>query len=140
MITERWSLMRKYSSETTSPPQAQRPTKHESNLQTIIEEILGENEDTEKELQELDSQISASLGTLSERESLKNNYSADLRAMQEQAREESSANLQVMNETQIKINHLMEKLAEEDNLMASLERSVTLKKEEVAQLESQLLT
>jgi len=133
ILSERESLIKKYSSEFHS--MSAHAQESNANLQ-LFDEIFGE--DSEKEVEELERQISTATSILSERESLMNKYSSDLDLMQDQAREESRANLQLTSELQMKIKHILAKLAEEKTLIASLERSLQLKKEKVCELESRL--
>ena len=66
------------------------------------------------------------------------NYSLELDLMQARASEDAKANAQLVNEVQMKINHILTKMAEEERMISSLESLLREKRETVKVLESRL--
>ena len=79
-----------------------------------------EMENEKEQLEEFDKQISSLKSSVSDKESLINEYSMQLSSMQTQAAQDSKANLRVLNWTEKKVKHLLVKLEDKDLLIASL--------------------
>ena len=77
-------------------------------------------ENEKEQLEEFDKQISSLKSSVSDKESLINEYSMQLSSMQTQAAQDSKANLRVLNWTEKKVKHLLVKLEDKDLLIASL--------------------
>lgn len=141
LLSERESLMNNYSSFFNDSkqflPAREAPSKFKfQSLHSIFEE--DETGDSKQQLEELNGQISTATIILSENESLMKNYSLELDLMQARASEDAKANAQLVNEVQMKINHILTKMAEEERMISSLESLLREKRETVKVLESRL--
>jgi chromosome segregation ATPase len=73
--------------------------------------------------------------SLSERQTLQNEYEANLEKLHRQDEVESKSNLELLDNIQAQVKILAEKLTLDDNQIASLRQSLKEKKEQVSDLE-----
>ena len=137
LLSRRESMMEKYSSFFRSVrPQAREaaPQANTSFLENILEE------DDPDQLKELEDEICEETRILSQQEDVLNGYTSQLESMQRQAQEDSENHMQLTNEIQMKIKHILTKLAEEASLVEYLGGLLQEKRGIVVDLEAQLQT
>jgi hypothetical protein len=102
---------------------------------SIIKQNDAESSDCRAELDHVNAQISTLEASLSERQTLQNEYEANLEKLHRQDEVDSKSNLELLDNIQAQVKILAEKLTLDDNQIASLRQSLKEKKEQVSDLE-----